>query len=199
MANPSITLEGKKYPMTQVTKTLLKIGKMWRKNARISLKMQDKVNTGTLYNSIPVQVGSDSNGFFVNLTPKAHYWEYVDKGVQGASRNAFTRQSQSPFKFGSGKGGPGLRGAINKWVRSKGFQFQSREEGSKGQFMSYDSTAFMVGQAVWHRGLKPTFFISDTKKRIKHKALKLLSKAIGKDYANALKLNLQLDKTIETK
>ena len=199
MAKPTITLGGETYPMTQVTKALDRIGRIWRKNARISLRMQGKVNTGTLYNSIPVQVGSDSNGFYVNLTPKAHYWEYVDKGVQGASRNAFTRQSQSPFKFGSGKGGPGLRGAINKWVRAKGFQFQSREEGSKGQFMSYDSTAFMVGQAVWHRGLKPTFFMADTKKRIKKKALIWLTDAFGKDYATALKLNLQLDQNLEVK
>tara|TARA_R110000824_G_scaffold2904_1_gene13188 strand:+ start:106 stop:696 length:591 start_codon:yes stop_codon:yes gene_type:complete len=196
MSNLTIEIGGKIYPMTQVTKTLLQIGKMWRKNARISLKMQDKVNTGTLYNSIPVQVGSDNNGFFVNLTPKAHYWEFVDKGVQGASRNIFTRQSDSPFKFGSGKGPRGLRGAIDKWVVQKNLQ-GSRD--AQGRFVPRKSMTFLISRAVYSRGLKPTFFISDTKKRIKHKALKLLSKAIGKDYANALKLNLQLDKTIETK
>lgn len=199
MAKPTIKLGGKTYPMPVVTKTLDRIGRIWRKNARISLRMQGKVNTGYLYDSIPVIVGSDKNGFYVNITPQAHYWEFVDKGVQGATRNIFARQAQSPFKFGSGKGGPGLRGAINKWVRQKGFQFQSRQEGSRGQFLSYDSTAFLVSRAVWNRGLKPTFFMSDTKKRIEKKAKVWLAAAFGKDFANALKLSLKLDKTISTK
>tara|TARA_R110000822_G_scaffold179134_2_gene318980 strand:- start:1385 stop:1975 length:591 start_codon:yes stop_codon:yes gene_type:complete len=196
MANPSITLEGKKYPMTQVTKTLLKIGKMWRKNARISLRMQDKVNTGTLYNSIPVQVGTDNNGFFVNLTPKAHYWEFVDKGVQGAKKNIFTGQSKSPFKFGSGKGPRGLRGAIDKWVVQKNLR-GSRD--AQGRFVPRKSMTFLISKAIYTRGLKPTFFMANTKKKIKNKALKWLSQAIGKDYANALRLNLKLDQKLEVK
>tara|TARA_R110000824_G_scaffold349605_1_gene536495 strand:+ start:378 stop:977 length:600 start_codon:yes stop_codon:yes gene_type:complete len=197
MSKPTIEIGGVEYPMTQLKKALQKIGKIWRKNARISLRMQDKVNTGALYNSMSVAVGEDNEGYFVNITPQVHYWEFVDKGVQGASRNAFTRQSESPFKFGSGNGGPGLRGAIDKWVRKKGFQFQSREEGSKGRFLSYEATAFMVSRAVWHRGLKPTFFISDTMKRLKPKAMKMLGLALGQDVANALRLNLKLNKNLD--
>jgi hypothetical protein len=197
MSKPTIEIGGVKYPMTQLKKALQKVGKIWRKNARISLRMQDKVNTGALYNSMSVTVGEDKDGYFVNITPQVHYWEFVDKGVQGASRNAFTRQSESPFKFGSGNGPSGLRGAIDKWVRKKGFQFQSREEGSKGRFLSYEATAFMVSRAVWHRGLKPTFFISDTRKRLKVKALQWLGKALGEDVASALRLNLKLNKNLD--
>ena len=199
MSKPNIMIGKKTYPMTETIKMLEKIGKIWRKNARISLRMQDKVNTGALYDSMPVTVGENQHAYYVNITPKVDYWEYVDKGVQGASRNAFPRQSESPFKYGSGRGGKGLRGAIDKWVAQKGFQFQSREEGTKGQFLSFKATAFLVTNAIWHRGLKPTFFISDTLKRLKPKAMKWLGLAIGEDIADAIRKSLSLNKNIEAK
>ena len=121
MSKPTIEIGGKTYPMTNLNKTLEKVGKMWRKNARISLRMQGKVNTGALYESIPVIVGEDANEYYVNITPQVDYWEFVDKGVQGASRNIFARQSESPFKFGANKT-RGLRGGIDKWVIQKGIQ-----------------------------------------------------------------------------
>jgi hypothetical protein len=196
MSNLTIEIGGKEYPMTKIKKALQTIGKIWRKNARISLRKQDKVNTGTLYNSMSVAVGKDKDGFFVNITPQVHYWEFVDKGVQGASRNIFSRQSESPFKFGSGNGPRGLRGAIDKWVAKKGFQFSDKKT---GRFMSFKSTAFVVSRAIYNRGLKPTFFISDTLKRLKPKAMQMLSKAMSEDMANALSLNLKLNKNLDVK
>tara|TARA_R110002153_G_scaffold87876_1_gene216855 strand:+ start:542 stop:1132 length:591 start_codon:yes stop_codon:yes gene_type:complete len=196
MSNLTIEIGGKEYPMTKIKKALQTIGKIWRKNARISLRKQDKVNTGALYNSMSVAVGKDKDGFFVNITPQVHYWEFVDKGVQGASRNIFSRQSESPFKFGSGNGPRGLRGAIDKWVAKKGFQFSDKKT---GRFMSFKSTAFVVSRAIYNRGLKPTFFISDTLKRLKPKAMQMLSKAMSEDMANALSLNLKLNKNLDVK
>ena len=196
MSKPTIEIGGVEYPMNQLIKALQKIGKIWRKNARISLRKQDKVNTGALYNSMSVAVGEDNDGYFVNITPQVHYWEFVDKGVQGASRNIFSRQSESPFKFGSGKGPRGLRGAIDKWVAKKGFQFSDKKT---GRFMSFKSTAFVVSRAIYNRGLKPTFFISDTMKRLKPKAIKMLGQALGEDVANALRLNLKLNKNLDVK
>ena len=70
MSKPTIEIGGKTYPMTNLNKTLEKIGKMWRKNARISLRKQGKVNTGALYESIPVIVGEDANEYYVNITPQ---------------------------------------------------------------------------------------------------------------------------------
>lgn len=196
MSKLTIEIGGKEYPMTQLKKALQTIGKIWRKNARISLRKQDKVNTGALYNSMSVAVGKDKDGFFVNITPQVHYWEFVDKGVQGASRNIFSRQSESPFKFGSGKGPRGLRGAIDKWVAKKGFQFSDKKT---GRFMSFKSTAFVVSRAIYNRGLKPTFFISDTLKRLKPKAMQMLSKAMNEDMANVIRLNLKLNKNLDVK
>ena len=196
MSKPTIEIGGEVYPMTQLIKALEKIGKIWRKNARISLRKQDKVNTGALYNSMPVIVGEDNDGYFVNITPQVHYWEFVDKGVQGASRNIFSRQSDSPFKFGSGKGPRGLRGAIDKWVVQKNIE-GTRD--TKGRFVTRKSLVYVISRAIYSRGLKPTFFISDTRKRLKVKALKWLGEALGADVANALRLNLQLNKNLEVK
>ena len=195
MSKPTIEIGGKTYPMTNLNKTLEKIGKMWRKNARISLRMQDKVNTGALYDSIPVIVGEDSDGYYVNITPQVHYWEFVDKGVQGASKNIFARQSESPFKYGANKT-RGLRGGIDKWVIQKNLQ-GTRD--AQGRFTPSKSLVYLISNAIWHRGLKPTFFISDTLKRLKPKAMKWLGLAIGEDIANAIRLSLSLNKNIEAK
>ena len=195
MSKPTIEIGGKTYPMTNLNKTLEKIGKMWRKNARISLRMQDKVNTGALYDSIPVIVGEDSDGYYVNITPQVHYWEFVDKGVQGASKNIFARQSESPFKYGANKT-RGLRGGIDKWVIQKNLQ-GTRD--AQGRFTPRKSLVYLISNAIWHRGLKPTFFISDTLKRLKPKAMKWLGLAIGEDIANAIRKSLSLNKNIEAK
>ena len=196
MSKPTIEIGGKTYPMTNLNKTLEKIGKMWRKNARISLRKQGKVNTGALYESMPVTVGENKNAFFVDITPTVYYWEFVDKGVQGASRNIFARQSESPFKFGSGKGGRGLRGAIDKWVIQKGL---GGTRDAQGRFTPRKSLVFLITRAIWHRGLKPSFFISDTLKRLKPKAMKWLGLALGQDMANAIKKSLTQNKNITAK
>ena len=195
MSKPTIEIGGKTYPMTNLNKTLEKVGKIWRKNARISLRMQGKVNTGALYESIPVIVGEDANEYYVNITPQVDYWEFVDKGVQGASRNIFARQSESPFKFGANKT-RGLRGGIDKWVIQKGIQ-GTRD--AQGRFTPRKSLVYAISNAIWHRGLKPSFFISDTLKRLKPKAMKWLGLALGQDIANAIKESLTLNKNIEAK
>ena len=195
MSKPTIEIGGKTYPMTNLNKTLDKIGKMWRKNARISLRMQGKVNTGALYESIPVIVGEDANEYYVNITPQVDYWGFVDKGVQGASRNIFARQSESPFKFGANKT-RGLRGGIDKWVIQKGIQ-GTRD--AQGRFTPRKSLVYAISNAIWHRGLKPSFFISDTLKRLKPKAMQWLGLALGQDIANAIKESLTLNKNITAK
>jgi len=195
MSKPNIKIGKKTYPMTETTKMLEKIGKIWRKNARISLRMQGKVNTGALYESIPVIVGEDANEYYVNITPQVDYWEFVDKGVQGASRNIFARQSESPFKFGANKT-RGLRGGIDKWVIQKGIQ-GTRD--AQGRFTPRKSLVYAISNAIWHRGLKPSFFISDTLKRLKSKAMKWLGLALGQDIANAIKESLTSNKNIQAK
>lgn len=197
MSKPKIEIRGKEYPMTEVTKTLEAIGRQWRKNARISLKMQGRINTGTLYNSMPVKVGQTKDMYFVDITPEVYYWDFVDKGVQGAKKNIYERQNESPYKFGRGDKSRGtLRGSIDKWTTQKNIK-GTRDE--KGRFVSRKQIVSAISLAIWRRGLKPSFFVSDTRKRIKDKALKRIATALGQDIANAIRLDLQLNKNLEVK
>ena len=197
MSKPKIEIRGKEYPMTEVTKTLEAIGRQWRKNARISLKMQGRINTGALYDSMPVKVGETKDMYFVDITPDVYYWDFVDKGVQGARKNIYARQNESPYKFGRGDKSRGtLRGSIDKWTTQKNIKGK-REE--KGRFVSRKQIVSAISLAIWRRGLKPTFFVSDTRKRIKDKALKRIATALGQDIANAIRLDLQLNKNLEVK
>ncbi len=196
MAKLQFTVGGVSYPATHTKKALEFIGKRWRKNARISLKMQGRVNTGALYNSMKVFVGSNQHAMYVNITPQVDYWEYVDKGVQGASKNIFPKQSESPFKFGSGRGKPGLRGAIDRWTTQKNIQ-GTRDE--QGRFVARKSIVFLITRAIWHRGLKPSLFISGTWKRLRIKALNILAVAIGKDMAEAIRQSLQQNPNFDVK
>lgn len=197
MSKPKIEIRGKEYPMTEVTKTLEAIGRHWRKNARISLKMQGRINTGALYDSMPVKVGETKDMYFVDITPDVYYWDFVDKGVQGARKNIYARQNESPYKFGRGDKSRGtLRGSIDKWTTQKNIK-GTRDE--KGRFVSRKQIVSAISLAIWTRGLKPTFFVSDTRKRIKDKALKRIATALGQDIANAIRLDLQLNKNLEVK
>lgn len=177
------------YPAPATQKALLKLGKQWRKNARISLRKQGKVNTGRLYNSMKPKVGQNQYSMYVTLTPKVPYWRFVDLGVRGKTSDKFgSQQRKSPFRFGSGKGQKGgLTNAIRGWVERKRFQFQNEA----GKFMSYEQTAFAVTRSIWNRGLKPTLFISRTGARLEKKARLLLGDAYTEDLTAAIAQSLK--------
>ena len=196
MAKLQFTVGGVSYPATHTKKALEFIGKRWRKNARTSLKMQGRINTGALYNSMKVFVGANQHAMYVNITPDVDYWEYVDKGVEGASKNIFPKQSDSQFKFGSGRGKPGLRGAIDRWTTQKNIQ-GTRD--AQGRFVPRKSIVFAITRAVWTRGLKPSLFISGTWKRFRIKALNILAVAVGEDMAEAIKQSLQKNPNLDVK
>jgi len=196
MAKLQFTVGGVSYPAKATKKALEFIGKRWRKNARTSLKMQGRMNTGALYNSMKVFVGANQHAMYVNITPQVDYWDYVDKGVQGASKNIFPKQSDSPYKFGSGRGKPGLRGAIDRRTTQKNIQ-GTRD--AQGRFVPRKSIVFAITRAIWHRGLKPSLFISGTWKRLRIKALNILALAVGEDMADAIRQSLQKNPNLEVK
>tara|TARA_R100001530_G_scaffold39748_2_gene30625 strand:+ start:128 stop:727 length:600 start_codon:yes stop_codon:yes gene_type:complete len=177
------------YPAPATQKALLKLGKMWRKNARISLRKQGKVNTGALYNSMKPKYGQNQYSMFVTLTPKVPYWRFVDLGVRGKTSDKFgSQQRKSPFRFGSGSGKKGgLTNAIRGWVARKRFQFQNEA----GKFMSYEQTAFAVTRSIWNRGLKPTLFISKTGDKLEKKAKPILANAYAEDLTGAIAQSLK--------
>ena len=175
------------YPMPETEKALRKVGTMWRKNARISLTQQNRVNTGALYDSMPVDIIETADEYIVDITPQVHYWEFVDQGVQGATKNIYPEQSKSDFKFGSGSGGSGLRGAIDKWVVKKGLE-GTRD--AKGRFLPRKSITYAISSAVWNRGLKPALFITRTRANIEKHVTKTIAPAMSKDIANAMEKEL---------
>ena len=147
-------------------------------------------NTNTLSNSIKGEIVNDK-GFTIVGFSMADYGAYKDKGVKG--KTSSLKAPNSPFKFGSGTGKKGgLTQGIKKWVRQKGFQFRSKEEGSKGRFLSYDSTAYLITRSIFHKGIKPSLFFTKPFEAGYKKYIDVdLLKAFGQDVETMVDYNLK--------
>jgi len=125
------------------------------KQAKYNLVRQRKITSKNLYNSIKGNVKAMPNSFSMNFEME-EYGMYQDQGVRGKTSSA--KAPNSPFRFGSGKGqSVGLTKGINKWVRQKRFQFKNKEN---GQFLSYDSTAFLITRSIYNKGIKSSLFFT---------------------------------------
>jgi hypothetical protein len=113
---------------------------------------------------------------------------FVDKGVKG--KTSSLKAPNSPFQFGSGTGKKGgLTQGIKKWVRQKGFQFRDRKS---GQFMSYDSTAYLITRSIFHKGIKPSLFFTKPFEAGYKKYIDVdLLKAFGQDVETMVDYNLK--------
>jgi hypothetical protein len=130
--------------------------------AKANLARENKNVTGNLSNSIQyeIEVGPNSIALRWLMDELAPYWKFQNYGVQG--KTSSNKAPNSPFRFGLNKSGMrgGLTRAINQWVRARRFQFQSREQGTKGQFLSYDATAFLITRSIYNKGIKTTNFFT---------------------------------------
>ena len=141
--------------MLEVDKTIKKFRDYVIQQSRSNLTKSRHNNTKNLYNSIKGEVVTD-NGFSIVGFSMDDYGMFVDKGVKG--KTSSLKAPNSPFQFGSGTGKKGgLTQGIKKWVRQKGFQFRDRKS---GQFMSYDSTAYLITRSIFHKGIKPSLFFT---------------------------------------
>lgn len=161
--------------------------------AKANLARDKKNVTGTLSDSLQYELEVGPNSIFLRwkMDELAPYWKFQDYGVQGKFSNA--KAPSSPFKFGTGKGGMkgGLTRAINNWVRARRFQFQSREQGKKGQFLSYDATAFLITRSIYNKGIRTTNFFTNPF-RLKFQQLpEEIAKAYALDVADFLRFTLQ--------
>jgi hypothetical protein len=147
-------------------------------------------NTSELSNSIKGEIVSEDGFTIVGFT-MANYGAFVDKGVKG--KTSSIKAPNSPFKFGSGSGQKvGLTAGIKKWVRQKGFQFRSKEEGSKGRFLSYDSTAYLITRSIFNKGIKPSLFFTKPFEAGYKKYIDVdLLKAFGQDVETMVDVNLK--------
>jgi hypothetical protein len=180
--------------LDKVNKTI----KMFRdyviKESKDNLKRGGKYgsynNTSVLSNSIKGEIVSEDKFSIVGFT-MADYGAFLDKGVQGKTSSG--KAPNSPFKFGRGTGKKGgLTQGIKKWVRQRGFQFRSREEGSKGRFLSYDSTAYLITRSIYHKGIKPSLFFTKPFEAGYKKYIDVdLLKSFGQDVETMVDYNLK--------
>ena len=176
--------------MLEVEKTLKKFRDYVIQQSRSNLTKGGKNVSKELYNSLKGEIVTE-NGFSIVGFSMADYGAYKDKGVKG--KTSSNKAPNSPFKFGSGSGQKGgLTAGIKKWVRQKGFQFRSKEEGSKGRFLSYDSTAYLITRSIFNKGIKPSLFFTKPFEAGYKKYIDVdLLKAFGQDVETMVDYNLK--------
>jgi len=132
-----------------------KFGKYVVQQSKTNLTKKDKKDKGDLYDSIgyDLEVGRNSFSLYFKMTD---YGQFVDKGVKGKTSSSRAPNSQFRFGTGSGKKG-GLTNGIDGWVKRKRIQFKDRKS---GKFMSYDSTAYLIRNSIYNKGLKTTNFFT---------------------------------------
>ena len=176
--------------LEKVNKTIQMFRDYVIKESKDNLKRTGHNNTSALANSIKGEVVTEGGFTIVGFT-MANYGTFVDLGVKG--KTSSTKAPNSPYKFGSGTGRKGgLTEGIKKWVKQKGFQFRSKEEGSKGRFLSYDSTAYLITRSIFHKGIKPSLFFTKPFEAGYKKYIDVdLLKAFGQDIETIVDYNLK--------
>ena len=168
--------------------------------------LQKNNNTGALADSLDYQILDEFDwGGTLNFYSLA-YGKFIDQGVQGANPNklpgpgidkqgketkgakwyGINKAPMSPYKFGSGKGKPGLRGAIDKWTITKGIP-GIRDD--KGRFIPRKSLVYLMTRSIYLSGLSPSYFFSDAQKEYDSRIIQKLRESFLVD--------IQL-KTLET-
>ena len=143
--------------LANLRKVLDTYGKLVQRSAKANLTKAKKRNTDSLYNSIKYLVRKYKGD--LNLTfSMLGYGTFVDKGVKGTKSS--TKAPQSPYRFGSGKGGSGLRAGINKWVTQKK-DLKGVVRDKKGRFIPRKSLQFLIVRSIWNTGLETTNFFSN--------------------------------------
>ena len=176
--------------LNKVNKTIQMFRDYVIRESKDNLKRTGHNNTSALANSIKGEIVTEDGFTIVGFT-MANYGAFVDKGVKG--KTSSNKAPNSPFKFGSGSGQKGgLTAGIKKWVRQKGFQFRSKEEGSKGRFLSYDSTAYLITRSIFNKGIKPSLFFTKPFEAGYKKYIDVdLLKAFGQDVETMVDYNLK--------
>jgi hypothetical protein len=115
--------------------------------SRSNLTKGDKNVNKKLYNSLDNEIEVGANSFRLAFLME-DYGKFQDKGVSGTEKKYNT-----PFSYKSKK--PPLR-PITDWVKNRRFQFRQKN----GKFMSYQSTAFLVRNSIFKKGIKPSLFFT---------------------------------------
>jgi hypothetical protein len=107
--------------------------------------ISNRINTGTLYESVTVEPITDPSGnilIVVSFPAAEDYWEYVNYGRRG-------KRDSPTVKY------PPLS-AIQNWIAQRGLpQFRDR----RGRFISNRDRAFLVQRSIGEYGIFPTLFL----------------------------------------
>ena len=173
--------------MTEVDNVIKKFRDYVIQQSRSNLTKGGKNVSKKLYDSLKGEIVTE-NGFSIVGFSMDDYGAFQDKGVRGKTSSA--KAPNSPFKFGSGTGPKGgLTQGINKWVRTKGFQFRDK---TSGKFMSYQATAFLITRSIFHKGIKPSLFFTKPFEAGYKKYIDVdLMKAFGQDIETMVDYNLK--------
>jgi hypothetical protein len=121
------------------------------------------------------------------------YGKFQDLGVKG--KTSSQKAPNSPYRFGTGsakgKSDKKMVDHIQEWVTNRRFQFQSKDEGSKGRFLSYEQTAFLITRSVYHKGIEASRFFSKPFETAFEKLPEELIEAYGLDVEKFLKQQLK--------
>ena len=131
----------------QTEKYLNDFAKYVIQQSRSNLTKGDKNVNKKLYNSLDNEIEVGANSFRLAFLME-DYGKFQDKGVSGTENKYNT-----PFSYKSKK--PPLR-PITDWVKNRRFQFRQKD----GKFMSYQSTAFLVRNSIFKKGIKPSLFFT---------------------------------------
>ena len=143
------------FDTVEIKKAFETFGKEVIQLSRSNLTRKGKNVSKELYNGMEYKFEGFKNGFtFIIRMPE--YGLYQDEGVKGV--NSSSKAPRSPYRFGSGTGKKGgLTQGIDRWVRSRRFQFRK----PNGQFMSYESTSFLIRRSIWQTGIPASNFFKD--------------------------------------
>ena len=152
-----------KYVIQQSRSNLTKGGKNVNKN---------------LYNSLDKEIEVGANSFRMAFLME-DYGTFQDKGVSGKEKKYDT-----PFSYKSKR--PPLK-PITDWVKNRRFQFRQKN----GEFMSYKSTAFLVRNSIFKKGIKPSLFFTKPFEKAFERLPDELIEAYGLDVEQFLKYTIQ--------
>lgn len=115
--------------------------------SKSNLTRQGKNVNKKLYNSLDKEIEVGANSFRLAFLME-DYGAYQDKGVSGTEKKYNT-----PFSYKTKR--PPLK-PITNWVSSKRIQFKKED----GKFMSYESTSYLIRNAIYRKGIKPSLFFT---------------------------------------
>jgi|TARA_R110001606_G_scaffold355358_2_gene506310 hypothetical protein len=183
---------------TQTSDAMHAFGKYVVQQSRSRLS-KAKTTKGTLYNSINYRFEMMPNSLIIKFPfmKDIDYAKYQDLGVKG-TKSVYPNTRTSPFKFGTGTGKKGgLTKSIDKWIKSKRFQFQQpkkiKVKGKEvdnpkaGKFMSYKTMTFLISRSIYQKGIPAKHFYSKSFDLGYNKLPKEIIEAFALDVKEAFK------------